>query len=290
MRFKRVYIEITNICNLSCSFCSQTGRESRTMSVDEFEHIAKQVREFTEYIYLHVKGEPLLHPELEKILDTCSRYGLKVNLTTNGTLLKKQLAVLTTHSAIRQINVSLHSLTQQDSKIDDFMKTVTDLICTPNHPLIQLRLWTLATGNSEKVKDIISFLTTELELDFDVVYKSVKAGDYYTLKPKVFLDYDKEFTWPSLENEYISDRGICYGLRSMISILCDGTVVPCCLDACGVINLGNVFSEQLGVILSSKLVEDFTHNIKNRKLTQELCKRCSYRLIFERGMKHEQSV
>lgn len=304
-KFKRVYIEITNVCNLKCSFCSTTSKKSRTMTTEEFEHIAKQVSMVTQYVYLHVKGEPLLHNNIKDILDLCEKYGLRVNLTTNGTLLNRHIEMLKNHKAIRQVNISLHSLTQQNCDINEFMEPVVSLINAKNHPLIQLRLWTLSSDNDSTVREIINVLADKIPAEsgaakskendhhatrFSEIYGSVKAGNYYTLAPKVFLDYDKEFVWPSLDNEYISDRGICYGLRSMIGILCDGTVVPCCLDAQGVIDLGNIFTQSLEEILNNELAVDFTYNIKNRKLTQQLCRRCGYRLIFERGMKKEKTI
>ena len=90
-RFKRIYIEITSSCNLTCSFCQETKRDKRFMSIDEFSHVIEQVKPLTEFIYLHVKGEPLLHPQLGDILQICHDEGMRVNITTNGTLLKKQL-------------------------------------------------------------------------------------------------------------------------------------------------------------------------------------------------------
>ena len=84
-KYKKVYIEITNCCNLNCSFCSPVTKEKRYMTTSEFEHILKEVKKVTDYIYLHVKGEPLLHPNLIDILKLAEKYHLKITLTTNGT-------------------------------------------------------------------------------------------------------------------------------------------------------------------------------------------------------------
>ena len=59
MRFKRIYIEITNQCNLKCSFCIQNQRKSKYLSINDFSYILDELRPFTDYIYLHVLGEPL---------------------------------------------------------------------------------------------------------------------------------------------------------------------------------------------------------------------------------------
>ena len=106
-RFKRIYIEITNACNLSCTFCQETKRERGFMSVEEFTKIIDEIKPYTDYIYLHVKGEPLLHPELEQILQICEENHIRINITTNGTMVRKQLDILTSHQ-VHQINISMH--------------------------------------------------------------------------------------------------------------------------------------------------------------------------------------
>ncbi len=290
MRFKRVYVEITNICNLNCSFCPPTKKPPQMMSVEQFTHIASQLPPYTEYIYLHIKGEPLLHKNLKEILDVCKRYNLMVNLTTNGTLLADNIKLLTTHNAVRQINLSLHSLCNRDENyIAEYMKNVALLFDnrgdTP--PYIQLRLWTIKDKDDRYIKLIAKNLASYSGVLESDILNSIQVGSYFTLMPRVFLDYDKEFVWPSLDNEYISDTGKCYGLISMIGILCDGTVVPCCLDGSGDLSLGNIFITDLCEIIESKAVKEFTQNMKYKRLTGELCKRCGYRLIFDRGVKGE---
>ena len=89
-KFKKIYIEITNKCNLACSFCSIDHREKKEMSVNEFSEVIAKVKDYTDSIYLHVKGEPLLHSHLDEILDVCDKNNINVRITTNGTLLKKK--------------------------------------------------------------------------------------------------------------------------------------------------------------------------------------------------------
>lgn len=84
----RIYLEITNICNRSCAFCPGTKRPARMLTPEEFALLAGRLRPHTDYLYLHVMGEPLLHPQLGELLDIASRLGFRVIVTTNGTLLK----------------------------------------------------------------------------------------------------------------------------------------------------------------------------------------------------------
>ncbi|MBQ9267446.1 MAG: radical SAM protein, partial [Clostridia bacterium] len=106
MRFKRVYIEITNVCNLKCEFCLPHHRENKFMTFEEFDTILQKIKPYTKYIYLHVKGEPLMHPEVDKFIEYAYENGFYVNLTTNGTLLEKHLSIT---KNLRQINISLHA-------------------------------------------------------------------------------------------------------------------------------------------------------------------------------------
>ena len=94
MKFKRIYIEITNICNLKCSFCSNSKRNKKEMSIDEFELVMSKITMYTDYIYLHVKGETLSHHYLDDILSICKKYNKKVCITTNGVFLKDRLDIL----------------------------------------------------------------------------------------------------------------------------------------------------------------------------------------------------
>ena len=84
---KKAYVEITNRCNLACSFCPKTKREPRTMSAQEFGLVLSRLEGYVQYVYLHVMGEPLLHPELPALLAIAGELDFLVNITTNGTLL-----------------------------------------------------------------------------------------------------------------------------------------------------------------------------------------------------------
>ena len=92
--FKKIYIEITNVCNLKCKFCPDTSRKKAFMSVGEFEHIINKIHNHTNLVALHVKGEPLLHNKLEDILEVLEKYNLKANITTNGTLIKEKMQII----------------------------------------------------------------------------------------------------------------------------------------------------------------------------------------------------
>ncbi|MDD2203675.1 MAG: radical SAM protein [Bacilli bacterium] len=262
--FKSIYIEITNVCNLTCSFCKGSSRKKEFMNSKSFEEVLNKIKDYTNYIYLHLLGEPLMHPELEKILKLAADYNIKVNITTNGRLLEKKLNIINNSKSIRQINISLHSFNDIE-EISNLLDTI-DKIKIDCY--ISLRLWNKGvSNNNDKIIDL-------LNQHYDV--EITPTENNYKLKDKVFLDFDNQFKWPDIEDEDINYTGTCYGLRTHIGILVDGTVVPCCLDTDGVINLGNIFKEDLGVILNSQRCKEMRTGFLNRKLTEPLCKRCQF--------------
>lgn len=279
-RFSKVYVEITNICNLRCSFCLPGKREPKTMSLSEFEHVAKEVILVTDLITLHIKGEPLMHPELDGILKVCESVGLKVNITTNGILLLKNVEILK-NSCVRQLNISLHSMGENvgsNLSVKEYMEnifTAVRILKSIGGPYISYRLWNLQSlTENEENYEIIKLL--EKEYDISDLINLSKLNSFVELGDKIFLNQDLEFKWPSMEDEVVSSIGKCYGLRNQIGILANGDVVPCCLDQNGDIKLGNIFKERLEEILNSEYSKSIIKGFENNKLIPELCRRCTF--------------
>ena len=290
-RFKKIYVEITNVCNLSCSFCSEMKRPPEFMDVETFRNILDQITPFTDYIYLHVKGEPLLHPEIDKFLDLCHDMGVKVNLTTNGTLIHDAADKLFNKPALRQINFSLHSFDGNDQieSKDEYLNRIFSFIhqaIMQRDILISLRLWNYgATDTAENGSNKNREVFAHIEHDFDLPYKiDVKATASHGIKiaENVYLSQESEFVWPSLEQNENSDKGFCYALKTQAAILVDGTVVPCCLDGNGIISLGNVHTTDFSKIIEGERAEKIRRGFQKRELAESLCKRCTYRKRFDR--------
>jgi len=259
MKYKKIYVEITNICNLNCSFCSKDNRVKESISVENFETVLKKINDYTDYIYLHVKGEPLLHDDLDKLLDKAYKYNKKVNITTNGTLLKEKEDILR-HPSIRQINISLHN---EKNDLEEIFEVIDKL----KDKIIILRYWTYSKERTDIVDKILKYYNISTES----VDKHIK------LKDNLYLDKAEEFIWPSLDNDYCNEKGFCYALKDQLAILVDGTIVPCCLDSNGVINLGNIYKDDLVDVINSKRYQDMKKGFQNRICTEELCKKCSFK-------------
>lgn len=270
-RFRKVYVEITNICNMNCSFCPETKRAKATMSKEQFEYIAKQITEYTDYVYLHVKGEPLLHPDLKEILNICEKYNLKANISTNGILLNQKYELL---KNIRQLNISLHSFENNNQeKLETYLNNV--LNCTDalveNGVIVRYKLWNDNTLNNNNIT------IQKLEQKYNINIQSTSYKKDIKLMDNVFLSIKQPFNWPKIESEN-KEEGTCYGLRRQIAILVDGTVVPCCVDNNGDIDLGNIFETNLEEILNTNKALKIKRNFENNKCAHALCKKCEYRI------------
>lgn len=271
-RFAKVYIEISNICNLKCSFCPGTVRSPRRMSLEEFETVLNKIKPYTDYIYFHLLGEPLCHPELESFLKLADEMNFKVIITTNGTLLSKNADILIKSKAHYKTVISLHSFEANDSKIpfNEYLKNCFEYAkCTENKKTVVLRLWNNGGKNSLN-GEILSVLENYFPKPWNTERNGIRIGN------KIFLQYGDKFDWPALASNAIDERVFCYGLRDQIGILADGTVVPCCLDSNGDIALGNIFKDDLGDILASQKAVNIYNGFSNRTACEELCKRCSF--------------
>lgn len=262
-RFKKVYIEITNICNLSCDFCAPDNRVKEYMTTDNYIKILETIKPYTDYIYLHVKGEPLLHPHINAFINIAHEKGFYINLTTNGTMLDK----LTTKN-IRQINYSMQSA--PDTKnMQEIIRNFKKYIANTNIYL-SLRLWIdRIKGN----QDIEQMLKEEFPL-FEQIEDKAKLDN------NIFLSIENEFVWPDMKHKETNMEGYCHGLKDHIAILVDGTMIPCCLDHKASIKLGNILQDKIEDVLNSRRVINMMQGFQNRKAIEKLCQTCEFKNRF----------
>ena len=279
MRFKKAYIEITNICNLNCSFCIKDNRMKKEMIIDEFETVLKKLDKYTDYIYLHVKGEPLIHNKLDEILSLTNKYKKYVNITTNGVLLKNKINILKKYNNIRQINISLHSENNKDNYIDDILDAVDELKTI----FIVYRFWTLKDNKLDnKMLEYLSKIKEKYNINNEL-YNEIINGNNLKISNNIYINKDKEFEWPDISNNYYNENGFCYGLKNQIGVLVDGTITICCLDSFGVSNLGNIFNDDIEIIMNSEKVKNIIKGFNNRKVYLDICKHCSYKERFNKN-------
>lgn len=291
-KFKKVYIEITSVCNLACTFCPPTLRAHQFISLEDYRKRLDQIKPHTDYVYLHVKGEPLLHPKIGDILDISHEKGFKVHITTNGTLIEKKRNDILHKPALRQLNFSLHSFDgnpalrtkhDKESYVMKILNFVKDALKQSNM-YISLRIWNLSQDNEanriqNKNRDLLEIIEREFNLDYKIE-EYVEPGGGIKIADRVYINQDYEFTWPSLDEEEDDGKGFCHGLRNHAGILVDGTVIPCCLDGEGVINLGNVDEHSFSEIIEMDRAKNIVDGFSQRIAVEELCRKCGYRKRF----------
>ncbi len=263
--YKKVYLEITNICNLHCPFCIHNHRLEQFMDFLTFKKILHELQGYTKYLYLHVLGEPLMHPDINQFIDY-AHDNFFINITTNGYLIKR----IKDNQNIRQINISLHSFDEENGiNLSEYMNNIFEVIDNLPKTYISFRLWTI-NDYTEKILNLLNcHYGTHLEKE--------KLKDNTKLAHNVYLSIHDEFVWPNMHDAKIDTKGTCLALKNHIGILVDGTIVPCCLDADGVMSLGNILTDNLEDVIKSERYQNMYRGFQNQQLVEPLCQRCTFR-------------
>ena len=274
--YKRNYIEITNICNLNCAFCPKNKRDKKYMSVNDFKSIINKIKDETKHIYLHVMGEPLLHPEFEAILESINNTNIEVNLTTNGIFLDKQINIINNSKQIRKVAVSVQAL--EESNVTDYKEILKNILNTLDNIrddiILEYRFWN--HNKTIKAKDMTNIILEHYNTKkhYPTSLTDNKYHNKIKLKHNTYIMYGETFTWPI--NSNVEHQGHCQALKNQLAILVDGSVVPCCLDNEGKMVIGNIFESSLEEIKNSKFYNELLTNFRNNKRITQLCKQCSF--------------
>lgn len=289
-RFKRIYIEISNICNLQCDFCPEVERGKKVMTPETFRQVMTQAAPLTDEVSLHLMGEPLGHPDLGPIVDICAEFNVPVNITSNGVLLLGVKRDILFRPIVRQVNFSVHSFEANfgAKDVEPYLKRLfsftREALTTRPDLYINYRLWDLhdASTLTEKNVAIRDLLEQEYDFKFADLKVDIRRKKGYKITGRLYVSFDSRFAWPSLKADDRGDKGFCHGLTHHIGIHADGTVVPCCLDKEADIPLGNILSGSLVDIVDSPRAEAMRAGFAAGRLVEDLCKRCGFIERFSR--------
>ena len=267
----RCYIEITNVCNLSCDFCPKHNRQERRMSAQEFDLVTDRLRDRAIFLYFHLMGEPMLHPLLPDFIRMAREKGFKTVLTSNGTLPVKAMRLLS--SLPHKVQLSLHShesngkgiLAEYIDKVMQFAIPAAE-----QGTCVVLRLWNQGGRESEN-EQVMQLLEKYVQKPWH------ERPDGYRLCDNLYLEFDRKFRWPEVEPPSNSPEGpeiFCKALHKQIGVLSDGSLVPCCMDHNGDIILGNLFTQSLDDILESPRAKAMIEGFRHHKATELLCRNC----------------
>lgn len=282
-QLKKVYLEITNVCNLACDFCPGSGRPQGFLSLENFSCLADRIRPHSQYLYLHLMGEPLLHPQLAGILERAAELDFRVMITTNGTLLDRQGETLYNSSAVEKVSVSLHSFEGNggEAGLEEYLECCVSFAqqAAGRGKRCALRLWNLDGADTRGANTFNRYILQVLEENFPKPWK--EGGRGTTLAPGIFLEWGEKFQWPDLTAPEEAGRRFCYGLRDQVGVLWDGTVVPCCLDHQGDVVLGNLYTQGLEEILNSPRALRIYEGFSQGAAVEQLCRRCGFSRRFQ---------
>ena len=273
--YSRVYVEITNLCNRSCSFCPGTVRPGRQMSAEEFRTVAEKLRGVTKYLYYHLMGEPLTHPKLPDLIRCATELGFKSAITTNGTLLPQRGQALL-ETGVYKVNISVHSF--EEGTLEDYVNYINGCMDFADRAsragvIVVLRLWNRGYDEGRNI-DTQAMLRQRFPDPWKEEPRAIRIQD------RLYLEFGERFDWPDMEANDMGSQVFCYGLRDHFGILCDGTIVPCCLDREGAIALGNVFTDDVAQVLESPRAKAIVEGFSRRNAPEELCRKCGYARRF----------
>ena len=278
---EKIYLEITNVCNMDCSFCHKTARQKKLLSEEEFEILTDKLQGKVKHIYFHLMGEPTLHPLLPKFIERAKEKGFLPMLTTNGSLLGEKGEALLS-SLPKKISISLHAPEANPKFADEsyldnclsFAKAAAAEGC-----IIALRLWNLGSDADN------SSILQRLHKEFPEEWTPVRGRTSQRLSARLFLEWGERFDWPddSRQPSHENAEVFCYALRDQAGVLVDGTVVPCCLDADGKLSLGNLFESDFDEILSSPRARAIYDGFSCRRAVEPFCRTCGFVKRFTKG-------
>lgn len=277
MKLKKIYLEITNRCNLSCPFCIKNQRPIKDLSKEEYQFIINKIKNYTKELYLHVLGEPLIHPDINYFINYAKENNLLVNITTNGYLINN---IKDNHN-IHKLNISLHSF-NENYHVDfiTYLNNIFNVIDNlKDKTYITIRLWI----KNKYTSKILEYINKRYNTNITDITDNSKLK----ITNNILIDTFHEFIWPDLNNNYYSEEGSCMGLKNHIGILSDGTIIPCCLDSLGIINLGNIFSDKIVDIFNKDKVKKMINGFNNNKKVEELCKHCHFLEVKNENIKLE---
>lgn len=292
-----VYIEITDVCNLNCSFCPcgkanssavslSAKRPREFMNTELFKRCITEAATVAENVYFHVLGEPTLHPGFGQFLKRLEQTPLKLNLTTNGTTIARVSECILKCPAVRQVNFSTHAYAELPQ--DDAMRHLQDVLdfCKMANAVrpdlyINLRLWNVGDATSN------SWNETMLAKVNEAFGTNVELGQFcsrhksFNVTGRIYLHQDSRFEWPILDErrktrDERNATGTCRALDTHVAILHDGRVVACCLDYSGQITLGNIADQSLAEILETPLARNLREGFEKHELRHPFCQNCTF--------------
>jgi radical SAM protein with 4Fe4S-binding SPASM domain len=278
------WIEPTNKCNLKCIVCPNSILPKDQTGYMEFELFKKIIDECKEYVcsaFLFLGGESLLHKDIFKMIRYAKDNGIRPLLHTNATLLNEANIEKIFESGLDYISFSMDGFTKEVYEkirvnadfyktlagIVNFLKKKKELGARKPYTVIQ----TLLPNYVDYKPD------TPEEKAFYKIFEGLPVDEMNIRIPHAWGD--KLFK----TDKYIPKKlgnvfSPCSFLWGSLSILYDGTVVPCCIDFSGQYALGNVKDKSILEIWNSEPLQHLRKSMVDGTYTEKnsICNNCMY--------------
>ena len=249
------------------------------MPAEDAFRFLEQAAGVADAVYWHLQGEPLLHPDFRVITEYAHKLGLVLKLTTNASHLKKWEEHLLS-GIFYQINFSLQSLNEVSAaERERVRKDIADFtgkalsVCPELY--LNYRWW-------QDFPPELDYFAERFGIPADQ-WLPVPGRRNRRVTGRLYTNFDGQFEWPDpaaapREN---GSKGGCYGLIDHCGILCDGRVVPCCLDSHGTLSLGNLHEHSLKEILESSAAQKMAQGFRQNIRIMKQCQSCGYASRFD---------
>lgn len=294
-------IEITNRCNFNCAMCQRIPLKVPLKDMEEsvYRRIIDRFEPIKE-VTLTGWGEPLMHPKIIKMIEYAKKKDRWVSLTSNGSLLTRDLAKKLIQAGLDSVSFSIddikapksgslaHPITTQINNIENFVKMIRGK--TPPEVVIQT---TLHKGGEDKIFEVVGWATkaganmvniNRLDMrfnpklarpNFEEEKEFVRKLDQVGKKYKIQTEFRPHIAFSGLARlayrllaPYMARGGKhCLRVYNYIYVNLAGEATPCC--ALPLWSVGNLLSEDLDKIWQSEKFNKFREHNFQRKICAE---------------------
>ncbi|MHA1130044.1 MAG: radical SAM protein [Candidatus Helarchaeota archaeon] len=173
---------LTNLCNLRCPHCYQEADTHKLPNEVTTKEILSTIHQLAEYgvlVMLFGGGEPLMHPDIYKILRFTIKQDMGANLSTNGTLITEDVAQKIKKTGVIRVTVSIDGLEETHDKFrgrkGTFHKAVQGLKNLKAVGMETAIACTITKLNYQEVPQVLQ-LAKDLELDGFLLNSFVPVG------------------------------------------------------------------------------------------------------------------
>jgi len=281
-------IEPTDACNLSCRLCivnrDLANSKYGFMDPEIFRKFIDENSKSIAFLVLYNRGEPFLHKDIIQMIDYAASQNIFVKVSTNALFINKDIIKRITDSKLDELLITLdfpERLDYADYKGKDTFEDVVENIRllmearkNMTTPLISLQL--LLTRVNENKVTRFKELAGELNVD-QLVYKKLRIN---RKEESGYLPEQEKFVRKSYLNNGNKLSNLCVRPWISATVLWDGTVVPCCFDAKGEYELGNIKEFKMDNIYNGNILSYFRHGLLGSFNTIPLCARCNLSNYF----------